>query len=280
MDIKDYITNKLQDLAQYGITFSEDKLNEFYQSLLEQNLSDEEMKAQVDNAYENALKNQEKKRLDDLARNGEYSNFDQVKEAFNCLMGSPIGQYIAIYGSTVPYLMTNKTPKRLIGDIDCHCSIENMDKVREFVRQHPEMIDVETDTLDYSNDDYGIELIIAGLNVSVFPTVETPEGRITKNFVYHKSLGTVEETATIFYGLHDENELITADIEGKQVKVSCPEYIYLQKARAMREKDVIDMEVLQPMINQDKVSYLRSVTKTPETLKKEFLRKQSDIKTL
>ncbi len=280
MNIKEYIVNKLQELSKYGIEYPEEKINAFYNSMIEQNLSDEEMKTRVDEAYENSIKELEKKRLDDLAREGGYSNFEQIKKVFNYLMDSPIAKYLSVYGGSVPYLMKDQVPKRLIGDIDLHVSLENMDVVRNFIQQNKDIIKVDVDTLDYSNEDFGCELIIDNLNVSIFPTIETPEGRITNNFNYSKATDSVNVTSTLFYGIHDENETIQTEINGRQAKVCCPEYIYIQKSISMREKDVIDLEVLQPMINHEKVSYLKSVQKTPAILKKETLKKGGDTKTI
>ena len=264
-ELFNYMKEKVDALAEMGIHFPDEKLNQVYNNLVELDASLEEKKQKIDTMYEQALKDREKEILNDKAMNGEYSNFDKIKEVVDIISKSPISNLVTIYGGSVPYLLTGETPKRLIGDIDLSVDLEHIDEVREYISTNPELFKVLIDTKNYT-DDHGLELNVNGLDVSIFPHENTPEGRITRNFEYKASSNTIDVKSTLFYGITDEQVTTQANINGRPMKVECPENIYIQKSIALREKDRIDLEVLNKIVNHDKITYLKSISKKPEVV--------------
>lgn len=259
------IKNKIDELSKYGIVFPSEKLNSFYNEMINSGLSIKEIENRVDDAFSRAFKSKKDEILNEKAKNGEYSNFNSIKETATYLANSPLAKFITIYGGSVPYLITGETPKRVIGDIDLHASIDDMEIIRQIVK-NDNNVKILVDTKDFSEDDYGMELRINDVDVSVFPTVLTDEGKIVKNFSYQPSRKKIIETATMFYGLTKENSTVVKEIDGNKINIEIPEYIYIQKSIALREKDRIDLAVLDKIVDQNKIEYLKRITKTPDKI--------------
>lgn len=273
-ELYDYINSKLIELQAYGISYSGDEINKIYQNILGSYKTIEEMKKKVDQLFKKALETKKKESLNEKAKKSEYSNFDSIKEVINFLSSSSIGSLIKLYGGSVPYLLTNKIPKRLIGDIDLSVSIDNMDKVREFISKNSDKIKVVIDTTDYDDKDFGLELLINGINVSIFPYLITKEGRISNTFDYDQSTDEIHLKSKLFYGLTLENTTIVSSYNN--LKMECPEYIYIQKCIALREKDRIDIEILKEIIDYKKVDALKKSTRKPDILYSRIIKINSE----
>lgn len=265
-ELYDYIMSKLDELSNYNISYPDDKIQELYKKLLYSGLTYDEMKERVDALFKRSLETKETEILNIKAKKGEYSNFDKITNTANIIASSDIANFLSIYGGSVPYFITGEKPKRVIGDIDLHASLDNMHLIREYIKNNSDKFEVLIDTLNYSDDDFGMELKVDGVEVSIFPIVETEKGKVVKNFQYHEALGQIDEKATLFYGLTEENSTINSSINGKSMKMECPEYIYIQKSIALREKDRIDLTVLNNIVDQDKINYLKKITKKPDVI--------------
>ena len=262
-DLLTYMKDKINDLREKGMTFPEEKLNEVYNHLNELDIPFEEKKAKIDVMYENALKTKEKELLNEKAKNGEYSNYDKIKEVINILLDTPLGNLITIYGSCVPYIISGVKPKRVIGDVDTIVKPEDIDKVREYIKSHPETFKIVLDSKDYT-DDFGLEMQVKGIDVSIFLRGDTPEGRLSRNFDFKNSTDTLIVKETLFPGLTEENSTSVINFNGHNLRVECPEYVFIEKNISLREKDMLDIEVLKNIINVEKVEYLKEVAKHPE----------------
>lgn len=262
-DLLTYMKDKINDLREKEMTFPEEKLNEVYNHLNELDIPFEEKKAKIDVMYENALKTKEKELLNEKAKNGEYSNYDKIKEVINILLDTPLGNLITIYGSCVPYIISGVKPKRVIGDVDTIVKPEDIDKVREYIKSHPETFKIVLDSKDYT-DDFGLEMQVKGIDVSIFLRGDTPEGRLSRNFDFKNSTDTLIVKETLFPGLTEENSTSVINFNGHNLRVECPEYVFIEKNISLREKDMLDIEVLKNIINVEKVEYLKEVAKHPE----------------
>ena len=263
-ELYDYITIKLKKLAEFSIYYPEDKIKQVYISLLNSPGLLEEKKQRVDNIFDNALEKERK--LNEQAKNGEYSNFDKIKHVISVIAHSPLAPFVTIYGGNVPYLITGKTPKRVIGDVDMGATIEDMQMIREFITQNPEIFKVVIDSKDYSENDYGLELEINGIPVTIFTHEYTPKGRIVRNFKINPITDSIDAKAILFYGIYDEETTIEQTIDNYKMRLECPEYVYIQKSVAQREKDLMDIEILKEIIDERKLQYLKSKSGMPGVL--------------
>lgn len=263
-EIKEYILLKLDELSELGISYPTEKTEVFYNSLIERNLPIEEAKEIVDKSFEKALNQKKEEILNIKAKKGEYSNFDSIMEAVRIILNSDIKSKITIYGGTVPYLITGEKPKRVIGDIDLHVSLDDMEEVRNCIKTNSDKFNILIDTKNYSQEDFGLEMKVNNVDVSIFPYVLKEEGKVVRNFQYEESSKKIIEKATMFYGLNEENSTIKTKIENEEVRLQKPEYTYIQKNVSLREKDRIDIEVLNKIVKQDEIDYLKKITKTPE----------------
>ncbi|MBQ4583694.1 MAG: hypothetical protein IJA94_02270 [Bacilli bacterium] len=265
-ELYDYITIKLKKLAEFSIYYPEDKIKQVYISLLNFPGSLEEKKQRVDNIFDNALEKEKERKLNEQAKNGEYSNFDKIKHVISVIAHSPLAPFVTIYGGNVPYLITGKTPKRVIGDVDMGATIEDMQMIREFITQNPETFKVVIDSKDYSENDYGLELEVNGIPVTIFTHEYTPKGRIVRNFKINPITDSIDAKAILFYGIYDEETTIEQTIDNYKMRLECPEYVYIQKSVAQREKDLMDIEILKEIIDERKLQYLKSKSGMPGVL--------------
>lgn len=155
-ELYDYINIKLEKLAEFSIYYPEDKIKQAYINLLNSPGSLEDKKQRVDNVFDNALEKEKERKLNEQAKNGDYSNFDKIKHVISIIAHSSLAQFVTIYGGNVPYLITGKTPKKVIRDVDMGATIEDMHMIREFITHNPEIFKVVIDSKDYSENDYGL----------------------------------------------------------------------------------------------------------------------------
>ena len=264
-ELYDYITSKLEELHEYSIDVPMEVVMDVYHKVLNHSCSFVEKKKIVDEIVSKVIDSNKKKQLNEMAKKGEYSNFDQIKEVLHSIMHSPLAPYVTIYGGTVPYLITGKSPKRIIGDIDLFASVEDMPKIREIIKEHPELFKVVLDSKDYAGD-YGMELKVNGVDVTIFTHEYTPEGRIVRNFKEDIFTNSIDVQAILFYGIFDEELTIEVSMGDVLLKLECPEYVYIQKSIALREKDQMDIEVLKDIIDEEKLEHLKKTSNVPKVL--------------
>lgn len=132
--------------------------------------------------------------------------------------------------------MTGEEPKKIIGDIDTHAKLEDMAKIREYILEHQDKYHIISDSLELCGEDYGIELSINGVDVSIFPTIATKESMVVRNFSIQESLEQITTKETLFGGINEESQIINYNSNGKNIRIMSPEFTYITKAVAKREK--------------------------------------------
>ena len=236
--------------------------------MLEQNLSKEQIDRRFEVIDESIHNERRKKVLEEQVKSGKaVSNFSNIRETIGILFDDEmLSSTLSIYGGTIPYIMTGEEPKRIIGDVDTHAKLEDMAKIRKYILEHPDKYHIISDSLQLSGEDYGIELSVNGVDVSIFPTIATSEGMVVRNFSIQESLEQITTKATLFGGINEESQIINYNNNGRNIRLMSPEFTYITKAAAKREKDIIDNQVLAKVVDQEKLRQMSSTMKKPEVI--------------
>lgn len=250
---------------EFHVDVKEEDIINLENKLLDSSLSEEQIKKRIDLAYLSAKENYEKRRTNELIKQGvAEGNINQVREAAKIVFSDPyLADKVSIYGGSIPYLLTGKDSKRIIGDIDTHVDFENMQEIRNYIYEHSDTIKVLYDSLELSGEDFGMELSINGLNVSIFPTVATAEGMAIRNFYIYSATSEIEVKETLFPGIVEEDEIRTYDVDGVQMRMMSPEFTYITKQVANRPKDIEDNKILETIVNSKDVERMRDQMKMP-----------------
>ena len=266
IDVTKKMAGNIKD--NYGIEFDSSKIDHFISKILEQNLT----KEQIDKRFEiidEKIKNERRKKfLEEQVRNGTAnSNFSNIKKTVRILFDDEfLSTKLSIYGGTIPYLMTNEDPKRIIGDVDTHAKLEDMDKIREYIIGHQDKYHVISDSLQLCGEDYGIELSVNGIDVSIFPTIATKDRMIVRNFSIQRSTDQITTISTLFGGIDEQSLIVNYNSDGQNIRLMSPEFTYITKKVANREKDIVDNEVLSNVIDKEKLKQIDSIMKRPEVI--------------
>ena len=252
----------------YNIEFDGSKIDYFISKILEQNLTKEQIDKRFEIIDENIKNERRKNFLEEQVRKGTgNSNFLNAKKTVEMLFEDEfLSTKLSIYGGIIPYLMTNEDPKRIIGDVDTHAKLEDMDKIREYITEHQDKYHVISDSLQLCGEDYGIELSVNGFDVSIFPTIATTDGMIVRNFSIQKSIGQIITESTLFGGIDEQNLIVNYNSNGQNIRLMSPEFTYITKKIANREKDIIDNEVLSTVVDKEKLKQIGSIMKKPEVI--------------
>ena len=262
----------------YGIEFDDDKIEQFTSKMLEQNLSREQIDRRFEAIDESIKSETSKKVLEEQVKSGMVdSNFSDIRETIGILFDdSMLSSTLSIYGGTIPYIMTGEEPKRIIGDVDTHAKLEDMAKIRKYILEHQDKYHIISDSLQLCGEDYGMELSVNGVDVSIFPTIASNEGMVVRNFSIQESLEQITTKATLFGGINEESQIINYNSNGRNIRLMSPEFTYITKAAAKREKDIIDNQVLAKVVDSEKLRQMHSTMKKPEVI--ETQTKRIDIK--
>lgn len=264
--------------SDYGIKFDDDKIEQFTSKSLEQNLSREQVDRRFEAIDESIKSETRKKVLEEQVKSGMVdSNFSDIRETIGILFDdSMLSSTLSIYGGTIPYIMTGEEPKRIIGDVDTHAKLEDMAKIRKYILEHQDKYHIISDSLQLCGEDYGMELSVNGVDVSIFPTIASNEGMVVRNFSIQESLEQITTKATLFGGINEESQIINYNSNGRNIRLMSPEFTYITKAAAKREKDIIDNQVLEKVVDSEKLRQMHSTMKKPEVI--ETQTKRIDIK--
>lgn len=262
----------------YGTKFDDDKIEQFTSKSLEQNLSREQVDRRFEAIDESIKSETRKKVLEEQVKSGMVdSNFSDIRETIGILFDdSMLSSTLSIYGGTIPYIMTGEEPKRIIGDVDTHAKLEDMAKIRKYILEHQDKYHIISDSLQLCGEDYGMELSVNGVDVSIFPTIASNEGMVVRNFSIQESLEQITTKATLFGGINEESQIINYNSNGRNIRLMSPEFTYITKAAAKREKDIIDNQVLAKVVDSEKLRQMHSTMKKPEVI--ETQTKRIDIK--
>jgi hypothetical protein len=172
--------------------------------------------------------------------------------------------------------MTGEQPQRIIGDIDTHVSMQDMQFVRKIIANNPEKYKIISDTLQATGKEYGFEMLVDGITVSVFPTIEDERGMVINNFHENELENSMKLVSTIFYGVDEKEEIEVIDVNGIPVRIMSPEFTYITKGVAGRPKDIEDRKVLEQVIRPEKLEQMEIDMKTPERLAVEVVHLGAD----
>ncbi len=252
----------------YSIEFDDSKIEQFIKKMLEQNLSKEQIDRRYEAIDESIQDERRKKMLEEQVKSGKVdSNFSNIRETIGILFDDEmLSSTLSIYGGTIPYIMTGEEPKRIIGDVDAHAKLEDMAKIREYILEHKDKYHIISDSLQLCGEDYGMELSVNGVDVSIFPTIATKEGMVVRNFSIQKSIEQIITKATLFGGINEENQIINYNSNGRNIRLMSPEFTYITKAAAKREKDIIDNKVLVKVVDKEKLRQITSIMKKPKVI--------------
>lgn len=252
----------------YGIEFDGSKIDYFISKILEQNLTKEQIDKRFEIIDENIKNERRTKFLEKQVRNGTAnSNFSNIKKTIGMLFEDEfLSTKLSVYGGTIPYLMTNEDPKRIIENVNTYANFEDMDKIREYIIEHQDKYHVISDSLQLCSEDYGIELSVNGINVSIFPTIATKDGMIVRNFSIQRSTDQITTKSTLFGGIDEQSLIVNYNSDGQNIRLMSPEFTYITKKVANREKDIVDNEVLSNVIDKEKLKQIDSIMKKPEVI--------------
>ena len=252
----------------YGIEFDDSKIEQFTEKILEQNLSKEQIDRRFEVIDESIKDEKKKKMLEEQVKSGKTdSNFANIRETIGILFDDQIlSPTLSIYGGTIPYIMTGEEPKRILGDVDTHAKLEDMAKIRKYILEHQDKYHIISDSLQLCGEDYGLELSVNGVDVSIFPTIASNEGMVVRNFSIQESLQQITTKATLFGGINEENQIVNYNSNGRNIRLMSPEFTYITKAAAKREKDIIDNQVLAKVVDSEKLRQMSSTMKKPEVV--------------
>lgn len=259
--VLDEALKELQE--QHQINFPQDAINQLKYNLTSSSMSREEI---VD--YVRRRKNEiiDRQREEREVKSGERpSNFGDIVNTVETLFSDEaLSSKLSIYGGTIPYLMTGEQPRRMIGDIDTHVSMHDMQQVRKIIASNPSKYKIISDTLQATGKEYGFEMLVDGVTVSVFPTIEDERGMVVNNFHQNELENTMELVSTIFYGVDERNEIETINVNGIGVRIMSPKFTYITKGVAGRPKDIEDMKVLEKVIRPEKIEQMKQSMKKPD----------------
>ena len=264
--MKEYFYEMIEKAKQeFQIDFKQEDITNLENKLFDGNLSDEQIKQRIDLAYLGVKENAEKRKTDESIKQGiAEGNIKQVREVAKTIFSDAyLADKISIYGGSIPYLLTGKDSKRIIGDIDTHVNFENMQEIRDYIYTHSDTITVLYDSLELSGEEFGMELSINGLNVSIFPTIAKNEGMAIRNFYINSITNEIEVKETLFPGIIEKNEIKVYDVDGVRMRMMSPEFTYLTKKVANRPKDIEDNKILETIINNEDIERMRQQMKMP-----------------
>lgn len=251
--------------TEFQIDIKEEDLISLENKIFDNSLSDEQIKQRIDMAYSIAKENYEKRKREELIKSGAIEgNIKQVRETAKIIFSDLyLADKVSVYGGSIPYLITGKDSNRIIGDIDTHVAFENMQEIRKYIYDHSDTITVLYDSLELSGEDFGMELIINGLNVSIFPTIATADGMAIRNFYVSEVLNEIEVKETLFPGIIEEDEIRIYDVDGVHIRMMSPEFTYITKQVANRPKDIEDNKILEIIVNNEDVKRMKNRMKMP-----------------
>lgn len=279
--MKEYFYKMIEKAkAKFQIDIKEEDLINLENKIFDSSLSDEQIKQRIDMAYSIAKENYEKRKQEELIKNGIIEgNIEQVRETAKFIFSdSYLADKVSIYGGSIPYLLTGRDSMRTIGDIDTHVDFEKMSEIRDYIYSHSDSITVLYDSLKLSGEDFGMELLIDGLNVSIFPTIAKTEGMAIRNFYINEVTNEIKVKETLFPGIIEKDEIRTYDIDGVDMRMMSPEFTYITKQVANRPKDIEDNKILETIVNHDAVERMKKQMKMPEVTYDKIVSMQNKTK--
>lgn len=278
--MKEYFYKMIEKAkTEFQIDIKEEDLINLENKIFDSSLSDEQIKQRIDMAYSIAKGNHKKRKQEELIKNGIIEgNIEQVRETAKFIFSdSYLADKVSIYGGSIPYLLTGRDSMRTIGDIDTHVDFEKMSEIRDYIYSCSDSITVLYDSLKLSGEDFGMELLINGLNVSIFPTIAKTEGMSIRNFYINEVTNEIGIKETLFPGIIEKEEIKIYDVDGINMRMLSPEFTYITKQVANRPKDIEDNKILETIVNPGAVERMKKQMKMPEVTYDKIVSMQNKI---
>ncbi len=252
----------------YNIQIPDSKIESFSNNVLESNLSKEEVDKRLEIVDEGIKDDRRKSQLEEEIKSGNVTGvFSGIRKTINTIFSDEnLSSKLAIYGGTIPYLLTGEEPKRIIGDVDTYASLDDMPAIRSYVSKNPDKYPILYDSLELTGEDYGMELSVHGTDVSIFPFIAKEDGFVVRNFNIQRAAGEITTQSTFFGGVNIKEQIINHNSDGTNIRIMSPEFTYITKRAANREKDIMDNHVLEKAINKDKLKQMSKSMESPETI--------------
>lgn len=191
--------------------------------------------------------------------------YSQATDVYKTLLKSFEDTGVDLYlgGGLVPYILMNEDSKRLHGDVDIVCSMNDMSKIRRRLKETA-VYNAEGDSINYATDgvDYGLEFSLNGVSIGIYP-FEYENGKITQySWDSEKKLGKVKGiklSALDNYVTEYESK------DGNIYKTLALEVIKKSKDLTGRSKDIEDSQVVASYgFNQNVYESLQEYKKVAE----------------
>ncbi len=161
--------------------------------------------------------------------------YDDIIDTLDILysLDSEFKNKLVVAGGIVPYIVQKVKSSRLHGDIDLICSINDIEYIRNVIKNH-NLYKYEMDSKMYFNSEYGFHFMINNIKVGIYPY-------FVSDALYQRSYdGTTKKAKTKKLNINID-EYINNEYE---YKVMSLEVILKSKLIAFREKDRLDIDLI------------------------------------
>lgn len=200
-------------------------------------------------------------------------SYNKIKNVIELIVSEErIKEKIYISGGSVPWIISNKDSNREHGDIDIICKKENMELIRNLLKEN-NIYHEELDSLNYEQNhekkDYGVDTIIRGVPVGFYPFEYKDGVIIQRSFSPKAFYGKIELKEKIIEGLNIEDYVTVVELEnGQKIGITTLEVLKATKSTLLRGKDISDIKQINKIgINSEKYGKVnRAIMKMYTTL--------------
>lgn len=188
---------------------------------------------------------------------GINENYDKVKAAYlDISKNEVLSDKLYIYGGTIPYIMSGKTPKRKISDVDTYAKAEDMELIRTAIYQNQANYKIISDSLSLLKEDYGFVFGINDMPVSISPTIDMPDGLYVKSYEYEQTTKHITTKTTMYPDVMIDELKQDVAFGDNKVNILIPEFTYVIKRIANKPKDLEDIDILDTIVDHGRLNLL------------------------
>lgn len=140
---------------------------------------------------------------------------------------------LIVAGGIAPYIATNTKSTRLHGDIDLICSINNIDKIRNIIK-NANLYSAEKDSKLCLDNDYGFSFVMEGVKIGIYPY-------FIKDALYQRSYDSMNKIGKTKKLNIDLKDYINYNAQYNTMSL---EVILKSKLMAYRDKDKLDIDLI------------------------------------